>query len=304
MHLASDHALTDDGTRLPLYRHLPVGTPRGVVLALHGFGDHAGAFRALADILADVGIALYAYDQRGFGATASAGHWAGTDTLVEDARAMAGLLRTEHPDTPLFLLGESMGGAVSLLAVTGAPTPPLEGLVLLAPAVWGRRTMPWYQRLGLAMLAPLLPGLRISRRMARRLGIEPTDDPGVRRELEQDPRVQRHFRLDVIDGLGGLMDSALATAGRLSVPTLLLYGERDQVIPPPALCALLRQLPAPDAPPWRLALYPDGYHMLTRCTGAARVQRDLAAWLLDTCAALPSGLETAPQAALARLCPH
>src|SRR5690606_24488111 len=102
------------------------GTPRAVVLALHGFGDHSGAFQAIAEPLTHAGIALYAYDQRGFGATADAGRWAGQARLARDARLVARLLRQRYPDTPLYLVGKSMGGAVALLALTGQPPLPVD----------------------------------------------------------------------------------------------------------------------------------------------------------------------------------
>ena len=300
--LAHDHILADDGYRLPLFHRPPEGTPRAVALALHGFGDHAGAFQAIAEPFARAGIALYAYDQRGFGATADAGRWAGEVRLARDARLVAQLLRRRHPDTPLYLVGKSMGGAVALLALAGQPPLPVDGVALVAPAVWARKTMPWYQRWGLGLLARIAPGLELTGNAARRLGIEPTDDPAVRRALSLDPLVQKRFRVATLDGLTHLMDAALASAPRLPVPALLLYGEQDQVIPPRPICALLEGLPDRRDPAWRMTLYPEGYHMLTRYTGAREVHRDLVAWLLDPRAPLPSGSEVDRDAARLRLC--
>lgn len=300
--LADDHVLTADGYRLPLYHRAPEGTPRAVVLALHGFGDYSGAFQVLAEPFTGAGIALYAYDQRGFGATADAGRWVGEARLARDARTVAQLLRRRHPNSTLYLLGESMGGAVALLALAEQPPLPVDGVALLAPAVWARRTMPWYQRWGLGLLARIAPGLELTGNAARRLGIEPTDDPAVRRALSQDPLVQKRFRVATLDGLTRLMDAALAAAPHLPVPALLLYGEQDRIIPPRPVCALLAGLPNPRDPAWRTALYPRGYHMLTRYTGAAAIRRDLVAWLLDPGAPLPSGAEVDRETARRRLC--
>jgi len=58
----------------------------------------------------------YAYDQRGFGKSPTRGRWPGTDTLVEDARAVAALLHERYPDLPIYVVGESMGGALALVA--------------------------------------------------------------------------------------------------------------------------------------------------------------------------------------------
>ena len=87
-----------------------VGIPRAVILALHGFNDYSNAFAAPGAAWARLGIATYAYDQRGFGAAPARGRWAGGRVFAEDATTAACLLRQRHPGVPLYLLGESMGG--------------------------------------------------------------------------------------------------------------------------------------------------------------------------------------------------
>jgi alpha-beta hydrolase superfamily lysophospholipase len=298
--LFDDHVLTGDGYRLPLYRRLPDGTPRAVVLALHGFGDYSAGFVPLADTLAQAGIAVHAYDQRGFGATEAPGIWAGQARMTADVGTVAALLRERYPDTPFYLLGKSMGGAVALLAVTGRQPPPVDGIVLVAPAIWGWDATPWYQRLGLRLLVRIAPGLELTGNAVRRLGIQPTDDPEVSRALSLDPLVQKRARVDTLLGLMELMDKALEAAVRLPGPALLLYGEQDQLIPPRAMCQLLDRLPDDQA--WRMALYPRGFHMLTRYTGAAHTHQDLTAWLLAPQDPLPSGAEVTRDDARRRLC--
>ncbi|WP_431023725.1 lysophospholipase [Halomonas sp. H5] len=284
--------------RLPYRQWLPAGEPRALVLALHGFNDHAGSFTLLGEALSARGIALYAYDQRGFGTTGARGHWPGEAALVADTRAMLAWLEAQYPTTPRYLLGKSMGAAVALRVL--AERPPVAGGLLVAPAVWGRNTMPWYQRLGLWLGMRLAPEARFSARTARRLGIEPTDDPEIRRQLARDPLLLRSARIEALDGVARLMDAALAAAPDQPGPLLLLYGEADQVIPEAAVCTLLADLPPP--PAWRLALYPEGYHMLTRYRGRAQTEADLAAWLRDPAAPLPSGQEVTQEEAERRLC--
>jgi alpha-beta hydrolase superfamily lysophospholipase len=300
--LATDHVLADDGHRLPLFQHEAEGTPRAVVLALHGFGDYSAAFQTLAGHFAAAGITLYAYDQRGFGATERPGVWAGAARMTADVGNVAQLLRQRHPDLPFYLMGKSMGGAVALLARTEQAGLPVDGVALIAPAVWGWDSMPWYQRLGLRVLGRVAPGLELSGDMARRLGIRPSDDPAVLRALSLDPLVQKRARVDTLMGLTGLMDAALEASARLPGPALLLYGGQDQVIPPRPVCRLLERLPEPRDGDWRMAFYPQGYHMLTRYTGAALTHQDLIAWFLDPRAALPSGAELDRAQARQRLC--
>ncbi|HRQ82296.1 MAG TPA: alpha/beta fold hydrolase, partial [Azospirillaceae bacterium] len=118
--LTASAIIAADGYRLPLRRWTPEpGIPtRAVVLALHGFNDYSKSFDGPGGYFAGRGVAVYAYDQRGFGATRDPGVWAGGETLAADARAALTLLVNAHPGLPLFLMGESMGGAAAILALT------------------------------------------------------------------------------------------------------------------------------------------------------------------------------------------
>lgn len=291
-----------DGYRLPL-RHWPAKTsPQAVVLAVHGFNDHSGSFEILAESLIERGISVYAHDQRGFGTTAQRRLWPGQERLTEDVDTIARLLRERYPQTPLYLVGKSMGAAVVMLALSDDDPPPVDGSVLISPAIWGRSAMPWYQRLGLWLGVRLFPSTTFSARMTQRLGIEPTDDPEIKQLLAEDPLILRSARVDTLHALSVMMDNALEAAPRLTGPTLILYGEEDQIIPLEAICKMLERLPDPEATPWRLAIYPAGYHMLTRYTGRARTHADIASWLLDPRAPLPSHQEVAPSEARQRLC--
>lgn len=298
-----DRVVADDGYELPLYRWLPEdGPPRAVALGLHGFGDYGASFETLSGPLNEAGVAVYAYDQRGFGSTANPGIWAGRERMAGDVSLVASLLRDRHPDLPLYLVGKSMGGAVAIVAVSGEAPPEVDGTVLIAPAVWGRETMPWYQRVGLWIMLRLRPGMYLTGNAAHDLGIRPTDDPEVSRALSRDPLVQKRARIDTIHGLTTLMGEALDDSARLRGPVFILYGDNDHVIPPRPVCAMLERLPDTRSVNWRMALYPDGYHMLTRYTRAAATHGDVAAWIRDPASTLPSGEEVDRAGAWSRLC--
>jgi hypothetical protein len=70
--------VTADGVWLPLRRWLPQGPPRAIILALHGMNDYSHAFDGPGRYWASVGLATYAYDQRGFGESPHGGVWPGT----------------------------------------------------------------------------------------------------------------------------------------------------------------------------------------------------------------------------------
>ena len=281
--------ITADGLELPLRAWLPAGAPKAVVLALHGFNDYGNGFAMPAPEWAAIGIATYAYDQRGFGEAPRRGQWPGARALVEDAVTAARLLRQRHPDVPLYLLGESMGGAVSILAMTASEPPPVDGLVLVAPAVWGRQTMPWWQRAGL-WVASIAPPMHVSAKSVP-VTRQASDNIPMLRAYTADPLVIKETRTDAVAGLVDLMSQALDAAPFLDAPTLVLYGENDEIVPRGPVARMVASLPPGARQRQRIALYPNGWHMLMRDLQAAMVVNDVAAWLADRGAPLPSGAD-------------
>jgi alpha-beta hydrolase superfamily lysophospholipase len=294
--------IAGDGAVLPLRRFPPAGPPRAVVLALHGFNDHAGNFLIDSlDQLSAAGLLVYAYDQRGFGRAPNRGYWPGGETLAADANMAAQLLRRRHPDLPLFLLGESMGASVAILAGASAVPPPVDGYVLLTPAIWSRTTMNPVIRGALWLASRTIPVVPFQGGVG---GVVASDNAAALRRLGRDPLVIRHTRVDSAIGLVDLMDQAVEalprccrTASGRRLPTLLLIGARDTVVPTYASRAALRALP-PEALP-RLGVYPGGYHLLLAGRNRAEVVTDVLAFLADPAAPLPSQADEAAPAWLA-----
>lgn len=279
----------DDGYRLPVRIWSAADKPAILLLGLHGFNDYANAFAPLGDALARSGITTYAVDQRGFGATALLGRWHGSARLAADLHRLVDLLRARHPHARLYVAGESMGGAVILAASAAGPLP-VDGIILIAPAVWSRDTMPWYQRLALEGAVRTLPGLKLTGEGVR---ISPSDNPQMLRAMGRDPLVIKATRVDALWGITDLMDRARAAAPQIQTPALLLYGKQDKIIPKNAFCRFLETVPASE-PGLRFVLYPHGWHMLPRDLQGSRVAEDIRAWLVNPKAPLPSGEDTAP----------
>ena len=289
----TDHAfIAEDGAVLPLRVWLPQGKVKAVVLALHGFNDYSKAFAAPAALWAKEGIATYAYDQRGFGQAPLHGRWAGAERLDEDAATASRLLRARYPDVPLYLLGESMGGAVAITAETGAAgalRPNCDGIILVAPAVWGRDTMNVFERAALWSADMFFPGMTLT---GRGLHIQPSDNIPMLIALGRDPLVIKATRVDTLKGLVDLMSLALASAPHLDEPTLLLYGQRDEIIPAEPVRLFIEHLPPlPPGVDRRIAWYGNGYHMLLRDLDGPMVARDVESWITNRDAPLPSGAD-------------
>ncbi len=293
--LLPNEARMADGYRLPFQRWGSTEQPPIVVLGLHGFNDYSQAFKPLAEHLAETGITTYAFDQRGFGRTDQTGRWHGSEQLIADLRTLISLLRARHPQARLMLVGESMGAAVALSADAEAPLD-VDGLVLIAPAVWSRESMPWYQRAALAIAARTLPGLKLT---GEGVPIHPSDNERMLIAMGHDPLVIKATRIEALWGVTNLMDRAVAWPERRRYPelrpTLILYGERDSIIPPNAFCRFVDGIPL-DAPGLQLLLYPEGWHMLPRDLQGERVRADIAAWVQDPTEALPSARRMQAQA--------
>jgi acylglycerol lipase len=277
-----------DGAKLPYREWLPQGNPSIVVLAFHGIDDSRDAWERPGPILAAHGIAVIAPDQRGFGAAPDRGHWPGTQQLLLDARRMAILTEDRYPTARVFLVGESMGGAVLMALAASNLAPPVDGYVFSAPAVWGRREMNIFLRSTLWLADKTMPGMTFTGRGA---GVMPTDDEAALVRLSTDPLTVTATRVSVIKGLVDLMDKALAAAGHIDVPVLFLYGGHDELVPKEAMAAAWRAEMASGDRRVTYAFYPKGYHLLERDHEGATVTEDIAHWLEDPRAPLPSGAD-------------
>jgi alpha-beta hydrolase superfamily lysophospholipase len=297
-----------DGARLPLRRWLPEGPPRAVLLALHGFNDAATNFMADSmGAFTAAGVAVYAYDQRGFGAAPHPGIWPGAGSLAADATEAARLVRARHPGLPLVMLGESMGAAVLVLAATGhgagRSPPPADGYILMAPAFWGREDMPSVMRWGLWLASRTIPLVGFPGTAG---GIKATDNDEALRRWSRDPLTIKITRVDAASGLVDLMDAAVAALpgccrtalhpGR--APVLILLGAKDRIIPTRVARRVVQGMRDDQAE--RVAYYPEGWHLLLRDLQRDVVAQDILAWLGSPAAPLPSGAEAAAAEWLAK----
>ena len=281
-----------DGARLPLRHWLPDGEPNAVILALHGFNDYSNAFEEAGQYWRGRGIATYAYDQRGFGATQHTGVWPPQDALIADVKAALWTLRTNYPGRPVHVLGESMGAAILLSTVAKQPLD-ADGVILSAPAVWARSSMNPFYRTALWLGAHLFPAMELT---GRGLGVVASDNREMILGLQRDPLVIKRTRIDAMWGLVNLMDSALKGSGELAAPALILYGANDQLIAPGPTSEMVSRLSA-DIP---VALYKTGWHMLLRDLAAETVWEDIAAWIIDGKIELPSGAVAAGEIEFSR----
>jgi alpha-beta hydrolase superfamily lysophospholipase len=282
---APEGLISFDGAVLGLHRWLPAGAPWATIVALHGMNDYAEAFYLAGPYWSERGVAVYAYDARGFGRSPGRGFWAGADLLTGDLHAAVQAARAAHPEALLAVVGDSMGAATALAAFGTEAAPPADRLILAAPAVWGWSSLPATYSAALWLGAHTLPARAVRPPRAVQRRITPSDNLEMLRKIGRDPLMLFSTRIDAVYGLVGLMERAYRAAPLINRPTAVLYGARDDIIPKAAFAQTAARLP-----PWaRTVYYPEGYHMLLRDLQAERVFADVLAFLRAPQEPFPSG---------------
>ena len=218
--------------------------PKGIVMIVHGLGEHAGRYEVVAQLLLQSGFAVRAYDQRGHGRSdGQRGALPDHDVLLEDLAEMvdearlhgmpfpttAGELEAENAapkDLPLILLGHSLGGLVAARFVA-LNLRPVEGLVLSSPALDPGFSL--FQKLLLAASLKFMPSITVNN------GLNP-------RHLSRDPEVVKAYLEDrlvhnkICPRLGHFIATAgpatIAEAANWRTPTLLMYAGADKLVNP------------------------------------------------------------------------
>jgi len=223
-------ARTRDGLQLRTLRWPANGAARAHLLLVHGIAEHAGRHEHVGSRFASAGIETHAYDLRGFGLSdgrrAFVERWSLYHDDLEDQLAA---IRAAAGGLPVVLYGHSMGGLIALGYVLADPPRPLpELLVLSAPAIG---SVGGWRRPLAAVLGRALPRLEIANRLP----------PGG---LSHDAQVEVAYRSDPLNAhrtttrLGmelfreqARVQARLSQIGALPIPTYVLHGSDDAIVP-------------------------------------------------------------------------
>lgn len=284
---AAERFISFDGAELGLTAWLPPNgqEPSAVIIGLHGMNDYANTFYLAGPWFAERGVAVYAYDARGFGRSPNRGVWAGERLMTEDLRTAIAVARRAHPNAKIAAVGDSMGAATTI-ATFGDENPPLvDRVVLVAPAVWGWSTLPDHYALTLWLGAHTFPWRAVQppRNVVRTRTA--SDNREALLQAGRAPHMIWRTRIDAVYGLVSLMEDAHDRAANLHGDVLFLYGAHDQIIPRASAIAAARRLPASV----RTAQYENGWHWLLRDLQREVVYADILAFIEDPGATLPSG---------------
>ena len=208
---------------------LPEGIAlRGVVVLVHGLGEHAGRYERLARRLNAWGFAVRGYDQCGHGESGGArGCLPTPDRLVEDLAEVVESTRIRMADgLPLVVLDHSMGGLVAArFAALGRGR--IDGLVLSSPLFDAGFNA--FQKFLLAILPRIAPNLRVGN------GLDPgfiSHDPAVVRAYRSDPLVHDRICGRLARFIAEAGPWVIGRAGAWKLDTLLMYAGSDRLVDP------------------------------------------------------------------------
>jgi len=201
----------------------PSGPINGDIVVVHGLGEHSGRYARTGSVLAEAGYRVRGFDLLGFGASsgerADIARWS---LFLDQVEGNVQSVRTEG--RPLILMGHSMGGLIALdYALAERPRPDL--LILSAPALGGGKG---WQRSLAPILARLFPSLLVPTRIT---GDQLSRDPAVGEAYFGDPLVLTKASARLGASIFATQDRVLAALVGLAIPTLVIHGGQDQLVP-------------------------------------------------------------------------
>jgi alpha-beta hydrolase superfamily lysophospholipase len=223
-----------DGLALHLH-HWPVAEPKGVIQLIHGMCEHLGRFGELAGVLNQAGWAVAGVDHRGHGRSEGArGVIVQADDYLMDQAVLHDALSQTYRRKPHVMLGYSMGGVIAgrfgaVMARPLASAPwarPIDGLIMAAPALEPTLSAP--QRATLSVLARLVPDLALP--VANRIDWT-SAEPRVLDDIRADPLIHYTLTSRVSQFMLASGRTVYERAPGWTLPTLLLYGRHDRLIP-------------------------------------------------------------------------
>jgi acylglycerol lipase len=249
------------------------GASTARVVISHGYAEHGGRYRHVAERLTGAGLAVVVPDHRGHGR--SEGRPVSVrrfDDYVEDLHQVLLDAATELGDAPTVLLGHSMGGLIAAAYALRHPDE-LRGLVLSAPAV-----------LATGVSAPAIAIGRLLARVAPEMGVvklpleKISRDPEVVAAYMADPRVHpRRLRARLGAEMVRAMGEVAGGLSRLTVPVLVMQGSADALVDPAAAAYVHDRVGSSDR---TIRIYPGLYHEIFNEPERDRVLDDLVAWVL------------------------
>jgi alpha-beta hydrolase superfamily lysophospholipase len=260
------------GIRLFRRSWRPDRTPAGVLVNLHGLGDHSGLYPTLVEHFVPRGWVVHAPDLRGNGRSAGRrGHVDAWSEYREDLHRFLDLVRREEPGLPLFLLGNSLGGLIVLEYALHYPDG-MRGVIAIAPPL-GSLGIPAPLLLAGRVLSRIWPGFSMSTGMDLS-GL--SRDPSTLETVLADPHFHRRGSARLSTEVEAAVERVQNGAPRFPLPVLVLHGASDRLVFPDGSRAFMAKVGQRDK---TFREYPGGYHVLLADLDREQVLADLERWM-------------------------
>jgi len=232
--------------------------PKVVLLCVHGLGLNSGSFEDFGRQMQGQGIGTFAVDVRGFGTWINLKGKEKCDfaSCISDVVQALNVLHTAYPDKPIFILGESMGGAIAL-HVAAEHQDMISGLISSVPS--GDRFHKMKNKLSVALhLATLRANRPID--VGAKVIEEATDDPAMRAKWKDDPFDRLKLSSKELMQFQRFMSENNQMAKRIDkIPVLYLVGLNDKLVKPEGTVELYNETATADK---KLATIKNSEHLI------------------------------------------
>jgi alpha-beta hydrolase superfamily lysophospholipase len=255
-----------DGFGIEQVREWPAdGSPRAAAVLVHGLAEHSGRYERTGSLLADAGITVRSFDLFGFGASGGRRGDIADWSLYHD-QIEKHLTSVRELGVPLVLLGHSMGGNLAAgYVISGRPPPDL--LVLSAPAFGGGAA---WQRGFAGVAARVAPTVSVANSLK---GEQLSRDPAVGEAYFRDPLVWEKSTTRLANFLFQAMSDINLGAEKIDVPTLVLHGGADTIVPPQSTAFLA------DLTGFERRLYPSLRHEILNEPEGPELVQEIVDWV-------------------------
>lgn len=222
----------------------PGRKPWLALLCVHGLGLYNGSWEAFGKRLSPYGIAVYAIDVRGFGSWMNAkGHQqVNFQKCLNDVQDVLKSIRLANPKTPVYIMGESMGGAIALQATALYPHL-IDGLISAVPA--GDRFK--QKRTDLTVALHMLDGYSKQFDIGKEIVDQATNSPSLRKEWETDPLSRMDLSPKNLIQFQDFMNRNHARAKEITkTPVIIFQGCLDKLVKPEGTIEIFDELKTPD----------------------------------------------------------
>ncbi|MDO9085991.1 MAG: lysophospholipase [Anaerolineaceae bacterium] len=219
--------VTNEGDKIFAQKWLVEEKNEAVIVMVHGLGEHIGRYAHVANFFNQNNISFYGFDQRGHGkSSGKRGHIGKSQFFIDDIDKMIEIARKEHPETPIFLYGHSLGGNM-VLYYSLIVKPDLKGIICTSPGLGTGEPVPPLKLFAAKVLKSLLPSMT----MDNGLDVENlSHNPQVIKAYKEDPLVHSMVSTKLAMDMFANGDWVIENANNFPKPLLLLQGSEDHIV--------------------------------------------------------------------------